>query len=246
MILGKKVLFIGDIHGRTDWEKMIGEALPRFYHIVFLGDYVDSFDIRPVEIFQNLKKILGYKKKYPDRITLLLGNHDFAYIDEHHQTSGYNFQAAVDYRPFFLENHEYFDVAWGYTNDKGKYTLATHAGLTLRYYNNYILPLLKDPESLINKLSDGRADELKIHEILNYLRNDKILWKVGSVRGGMGTPGPLWADITELLDEPYKGINQIVGHTATGTVYMTHNDGDFIVKVDGDYGKKTANILINL
>lgn len=243
----KKVLTIGDIHGRTDWEKMVLEALKNFYHIVFLGDYVDSFNIRPVEIFHNLKKIAGYKRKYPDRITLLLGNHDFAYIDEHYQTSGYNFQAAMDYRPFFLENHEIFDVAWGYTNPAThKYTLFTHAGLTLRFYNNYVLPLLKDPESALYKLTEGKGLELDYHEILNFMRNEKILWKVGNARGGMGTPGPLWADYNELVEENMPGINQVFGHTATGTLSISIQKDDLLVKVDGDYGDKTANILLTL
>jgi len=245
--MDKNVQIIGDIHGRSDWEKILGIALPKFYHIVFLGDYVDSFDIRPRLILDNFRKILGYKKKYPDRITLLLGNHDYAYIDDHITTSGYNHIWALAYKEFFQKNREYFDVAWGHTNNKDKYTLATHAGLTQRFYNNYILPSLKDSNSKINKLTNGRAGELKLHEIINLMRDDQILWKVGGVRGGAGTPGPLWADYTELLDEPYVGINQVFGHTAIGSVSISLNNGeDLLIKVDGELAKGTSNILLKL
>lgn len=245
----KHVLFIGDVHGRTDWEKMLTMALPKFYHIVFLGDYVDSFDIRPVEIQHNLKKIIGYKKKYADRITCLLGNHDFAYIGDHFQTSGYNHHAAMDYKQFFQENHELFDVAWGYdsgTVPNPKYTLATHAGLTLTYYNNYVKTLIEDPESQLNKLANGKAAELPLHKVLNFMRNDEILWKVGYDRGGMGTPGPLWADFKELKLDPYPGITQVFGHSAYDTTTIDVVKGNMLVKVDGSMTKGTSNILMNI
>lgn len=245
----KHILFIGDVHGRSDWEKMITMALPKFYHIVFLGDYVDSFDINPVEILHNLKKIIGYKKKYSERITLLLGNHDYAYIDDHFQTSGYNHHAAMDYKKIFQDNHELFDVAWGYeggTVAEPKYTLATHAGLTLTYYNNYVKTLIEDPESKINKLTGGKTDKLQFHQVLNLMRNEDILWKVGADRGGMGTPGPLWADFKELKEDPYPGINQVVGHSAYDTTTIDIVKGNMLVKVDGSMTKGTSNILMNL
>lgn len=241
----KHVLFIGDVHGRTDWEKIVMMALPKFYHIVFLGDYVDSFDIRPVHILHNLKKILGYKKKYSDRITCLLGNHDFAYIGNHFQTSGYNMHASIDYQAFFNENHEYFDVAWGYQGYK-KYTLATHAGLTLTYYNNYVKKLIEDPDSKLNKLAGGDASKLELHKVLNLMRHEDILWKVGYDRGGMGTPGPLWADFKELKQDPYPDIDQVFGHTAIDTTTLDFVKGNMLVKVDGSMSKSTSNILINL
>lgn len=245
--MGKTVLFIGDIHGRTDWEKMISHALPKFWHIVFVGDYVDSFNIRPVEILHNLKKIIGYKKKYPDRITLLLGNHDYAYIDNHDQTSGYDHHVAFDYKQIFQENYDLFQVAWAYYNEvTQKYTLATHAGITLTYYNNYIKPLIEDPTSIVNKVRSNNDEYPALHEVLNLMRNEEILWKVGYDRGGMGTPGPLWADYNELIADPYPGINQVFGHSAVGTVTVNQINNDLIVKVDGSIMKSTANIILNL
>jgi len=243
----KKILFIGDIHGHDTWKKIVHDALPKFYPIVFLGDYVDSFSVKPVLILHNLKEIINYKKKYPDRITLLLGNHDYAYIDDHNRVSGFNWQMWQDYKQMFQENYDLFQVAWGYTNwETKKYTLATHAGLTLTYYNNYIKTLIQDPESILNKLSDGKADQLQLHEILNFMRNEDTLWKVGKRRGGMGTPGPLWADYVELLDDPYTGINQVFGHTASGSISVDQFGDDLIAKIDHTGVNGTAHILLNL
>ena len=243
----KRCLFIGDIHGNTGWEKLILEAFSKSYHIIFLGDYVDNENIRPVEILHNLKKIIGYKKKRPDKITLLLGNHDFAYIDAHYHTSGFNWHVWQDYKKIFSDNKDLFQVAWGYTNPKThKYTLATHAGLTSTYYNNFIKPIIEDPKSLLNKLTDGKADKLQLHEVFNYLRNDEILWKVGSYRGGSGTPSILWADYLELLEDRYEGINQIFGHTAAGTISVDQFGDDLVAKIDGYYNKQLAHILLNI
>lgn len=241
-----KVLFVGDIHGRNDWEYMVKNSLLKFHKIVFLGDYVDSFDVNPVIILDNLKNIIEYKEKYPKEITLLLGNHDFAYIDQHCGTSGYNWRCAYDYRQLFLQKHNLFQVAWGYKNsDTNRYTLATHAGLTTTYYNNYIKPKLDNPESALNKFLDGIKTK-HLHKILNYMRNDQDLWKVGAMRGGMGTPGPLWADYDELIKDNYKGINQVFGHTAENTICINNIDGDLLVKVDGNLKGSTASIILDL
>ena len=245
--MSNKILVIGDIHGRTDWEKIVMEALPKFYHIVFVGDYVDSFHLKPAEILYNLKKIVGYKKKYKDRITLLLGNHDYAYIDNHFNTSGYQMHASFDYQDFFKKNYDLFQVAYGFTNDiTQRYTLITHAGLTKTYYNNYILPLIENEEGYLYKVTNGKCADMKLHKILNFMRDDKILWKVGSERGGMGTPGPLWAHQSELLEDHYPGINQVYGHTAMDTVVIKMSKGDLLIKVDGSMSKCTPSVLIDL
>ena len=80
MAFNKKILFIGDVHGRDGWIDIANEALRNFRHVVFLGDYVDSFHLRPVIIKHNLEAIIGFKIQNPDKVTLLLGNHDWAYI----------------------------------------------------------------------------------------------------------------------------------------------------------------------
>ena len=234
-----KLLCIGDVHGRDDWEDIIAESLSKFHKIVFVGDYIDSFHISAAEQMYNLKRIIEYKKKYSDVITLLLGNHDIAAIDGRSSISGYQFHYASEYRQIFKENHELFQVAQGYINPvTNRYTLVTHAGLTMTYYNKYMLPLINDKES--------HLDKLELHEVLNFMRNNDILWKVGSMRGGTGTPGPLWADYVEFLDDPYTGINQIFGHTAAGTVEVTMIGDDLIAKVDGNLKGRTANILLNI
>ena len=58
-----KTLFIGDIHGLAEWDNIALAGLKQFYEIVFLGDYVDSFFVRPVEQLANLKNLCTFIRK---------------------------------------------------------------------------------------------------------------------------------------------------------------------------------------
>jgi len=247
--MSKKVLFIGDVHGLSEWRELALDALKNFYEIVFLGDYVDSFHVRPIVQLENLKAIIAFvRKRSKDNVTLLLGNHDYAYLNQHYTTSGYQFTQAPEYYKLFHDNIDLFKVAWGYRDENDKYTLATHAGLTKTYWNCYILPLFEEGKFLHSLLGEDKPfEKIEIHEILNYLRDkDEILWKVGSMRGGVGTPGPLWADYLEFMEDPYEDINQVFGHTPKISVTMDKNGDDFYVCVDSWGNKKQASIVISL
>ena len=258
-----KVLFIGDIHGRTDWNKYAGEAMKAGYEIVFLGDYVDSFDVEPYKIEQNLLQIIAFKKRAEKRkawvtkVTLLIGNHDYAYISEKN-CSGHEEGWAQRYKEIFDQNWDLFDIAWGYNAPfTQQYTLASHAGITESFWRHYIsrseLPHYEFVQKILGKdcfdirmEKDKAIHKTPMHEILNVLK-DKfgLLWKVGSERGGSGTPGVLWADLNELKKDPYPGIDQIVGHTGwhSSEFYHFNNGDNFIMKVDG-IGKETQRIIL--
>jgi len=69
----KKVVFVGDTHGDLEAsQKVIKEYLKPGNKIVFLGDYVD----RGPKSKENLDFLLETKKKYPNQIYLLQGNHE--------------------------------------------------------------------------------------------------------------------------------------------------------------------------
>src|ERR1700748_2969021 len=72
-----KHVIIGDLHGRTIWERV---NFSNYQKAVFLGDYVDSFTRSDGVILDNLKNIIALKKQYPEKIVLLLGNHDVQYL----------------------------------------------------------------------------------------------------------------------------------------------------------------------
>jgi len=245
-----KVLFIGDIHCNNDWEKIVHENLITNFvdHVVFLGDYLDSFTINGHVCKENLRKFFAYAKEMGDKCSVLLGNHDYAYIQNRTGITGYNYPFAEMYRQLFSQYKDILKIAWGYENPTThKYTLATHAGLTYTYWRRYLLTILQDPDTFIRKIVDVDPVTLPLHEILNYMIDKPdILWKVGSHRGGAGTGGVLWADYLEIIEDRYPGINQVFGHTPKASVQVNTMDDDLIVCCDSWMNKRTAHIVLTL
>jgi len=77
-----KITTISSLHGSQVWKSIIPEDWDR---MVFIGDYVDSSDYDAKEIKQNLEEIINLKKRFPEKIILLWGNHDLAYFYGGHE-----------------------------------------------------------------------------------------------------------------------------------------------------------------
>ena len=71
-----KIIVVPDLHGKTVWKQI--EPL-NYDKIVYIGDYLDSWTATNQEIENNLLDIIELKKKYPDKVILLLGNHELSY-----------------------------------------------------------------------------------------------------------------------------------------------------------------------
>ena len=91
----KKIITIGDLHGRTVWKEFedikfllyaepgaagYGGFVPECYKYVFIGDYCDSFTETSDKIKDNLLELIRFKTLYPDHVILLWGNHDYQYL----------------------------------------------------------------------------------------------------------------------------------------------------------------------
>ncbi len=69
----RTIVFVGDTHGdREATEAVLARFLLPDHTIVFLGDYVD----RGPDSTGNLALLLATKLSYPERIVLLMGNHE--------------------------------------------------------------------------------------------------------------------------------------------------------------------------
>ena len=83
-----KIIVIGDIHGRDIWKEIVKQEYDK---VIFLGDYLDSYDLPVDKQRQNLIDILEFKANNRDKVELLIGNHDFQYLPGINETySGYN------------------------------------------------------------------------------------------------------------------------------------------------------------
>jgi len=70
---GKTIVFVGDTHGdREATERVLSRFLSPEHVLVFLGDYVD----RGPDSEGNLKLLLETKLAHPERVFLLMGNHE--------------------------------------------------------------------------------------------------------------------------------------------------------------------------
>ncbi|MEO6132662.1 MAG: metallophosphoesterase [Saprospiraceae bacterium] len=75
-----KLIALGDTHGRPYWKDIVRYQV--YDKIVFIGDYFDTKEeISAEEQISNFKEICAFKRTNPDKVILLLGNHDFHYLD---------------------------------------------------------------------------------------------------------------------------------------------------------------------
>lgn len=216
------ILIIPDVHGRTFWKNAVRghETHP----IVFLGDYLDPYhdpfglyepqdDFRPEAVIENFKEILELKRSAPERVTLLLGNHDCEYL------YGRNVcDCRCDYanyeliRKLFRENKDLFQLA-AETCRGGKHFVFVHAGFSRGWMDRYVKGwTAENMVRELNRLNDEALDaptpeETSFAEALSL--TDRL-------RGGDAEyASPVWIDALSLHEGPQiSEVIQIVGHTA--------------------------------
>lgn len=197
-----RIITIGDIHGHDSWKPVIEDVLEgKFDKVICTGDYTDSFSISNETMINNLLELIKLKSFYPDKIELLVGNHEMhymlrqAHVSNPYLCSGYRRDFHFDVYPIFKENFNKFKLAHQIDN-----YLWTHAGIHQGWYNMHYKDVsLKDIGDKLNE--DFENEKPRIFE-------------VGWMRGGVhDVGGPLWADKRMTSKKPLKGLHQIVGHT---------------------------------
>lgn len=244
----KKILTIGDIHGRSIWKDKLfgslrefnswayeveagaGEVLADLYPIstydkvIFIGDYVDSFTIGNAEMLRNLEDIILVKRAFPDKVVLLLGNHDVQYIKMNLYCSGYRPEMRFDFNRVFNANLDLFKIAHyeELPNSDGRKIrkiLWTHAGVT----QGWLSVLNKNFSNKNHRHYDIMKDYVNssIDQKLNFSWELGLdcLHDVDSNSGGTSVwSGPLWVRPRTLYQENIPGIDQIVGHTPKSSI----------------------------
>jgi predicted phosphodiesterase len=198
-----RILTIGDVHGRDSWKDVIGHE-HEYDTIIFIGDYLDSFTHTPSECYLNLVEIVRWKDKFPDKIKLLVGNHDYQYFmlgrvqnQNALWCSGFKTECQWQIKQLYDENEYKFTLAYQHGN-----ILWTHAGITQGFWDSQLARLYND--------------DWGIDEFLNtlYRQINGSLTHCSKYRGGWHAHGgPLWADWRELVNNPFGKLHQIVGHS---------------------------------
>jgi len=193
-----KIVSIGDTHGIDILPEI---NIVNYDKIIFVGDYMDSFTVSGPTQIDNLLKIIELKLTYPEKVELLLGNHDIQYYLHDSllylvRASGYNPITKFDAYDVFTKHKDLFKIAWQYDN-----YIWTHAGIHKGWYNDTFKRF-----DIHKTLADSLNFELE--------EQNPVLWWCSLQRGGSHkTPGPLWADKIETWRKPLPGFHQIVGHT---------------------------------
>lgn len=212
-------LIIPDVHGRTFWRNPVMETLQDTEaKIIFLGDFLDPYphewsedvDYRK-ESIERLKEIIDLKSKYPERITLLIGNHDCGYcIDDGICSSRMDYYNRGTIERLFRENWEMFQLADS-SDIAGKHFIFSHAGIL----KGWVKKVWGDEE--MNSPGFDIIDELNNAWLTNHYGILNALGIYDRYRGwgGYDYGSPVWSDIrswVKITPEETFGFN-IVGHT---------------------------------
>ena len=199
----QRLIVIGDTHGLATWQQIV-QAHPDA-SFVFLGDYCDPYTfykIKDEQVIEQLEAIILFKKTNPDRVTLLLGNHDVHYFKKQSsEGSRYNVNLMHDLKNLYTVNESLFQVA----HQHGR-LLFTHAGISYPWFTQSFQGNLNLP--IASQLQDRREDS--------------SLFYCGAARGGLELFGGIfWADKDELC-QILPGFVQVVGHTRVPYIKVSH------------------------
>ena len=207
MTIGEEqaLIIIPDVHGRPFWR--YPAVTYRKANFVFLGDYLDPYGhdfIDDEKAFEGLVDILAFKKANPNRVTLLLGNHDMHYLSEDIiKGSRYDEVNAERNRAFFTSNRDSFQIAFE-TSVNGMRYLFSHAGVGRMWIKRYA------------HLKDEDITASWLNKCLNSYDFTEALNEVSFERGGEDQFGSMiWADAREQLvtTNVMMDMTQIFGHT---------------------------------
>ena len=194
-----KTIFIGDIHGRDIWKKIVeSEKADR---VVFIGDYFDSFDIGSAEQQYNFKEIIEFKEKGECEVIMLIGNHDFHYINTYEVYSGFQRSAGPAIQLLIKENLHHLQMCYEMDN-----ILCSHAGIGYDWLVNQ------------NKYKEGESISNFVNEIWKYKPRNFEFNGIFDPTGDDIMQTPIWIRPISLmsgnkntfLNDQY---NQVVGHT---------------------------------
>lgn len=208
----KRIFVVPDVHGRTEWEKPAREFLRENTHgtVVFLGDYVDSFNIPGFKQVANLCTILDFKEQNMDNVVLLLGNHDFPYMyydpsgATGYRCSGYQELLAPELYKLYNDHCALFQLAY-----QTSIYLFVHAGVT-RFWLEHNEKALQN----IAELAEAQSLADLLNACLLTQQGRDMLWQVSRASGGYNpVDGPVWVRPQLLGQGVVSNYIQIVGHT---------------------------------
>ncbi len=198
----RKIIAIGDIHTSNRWKEVI-EREKNADKIIFIADYFDTYNkgVSITEEIHNAKEIVSYKLENPDKVILLIGNHDYHYLPNVSESySGFKSSLKLNLINFWNENLKYFKMCH-IEND----IIFTHAGVSKSWLKRFdIKQDSKNLEQDINELFKSKPDAFNFSGYNPY--------------GDDVSQSPIWIRPKSLLKDGIDNYTQIVGHTSMSEI----------------------------
>lgn len=197
-----RTVVIGDIHARNVWKKIVEKEAGKADHIIFIGDYFDTYDdVSTEKQIENFKSILRLKDSLQCKVTLLIGNHDYHYLGfGNARYSGYQEEDALKIRKI-LKEAIMRDKLKICVFDEGY--LISHAGFTSQWCDRYKVNTPQDINNLFSICPEAFA----------FCKEDT------SGFGEHPLQGPLWVRPKTLNAHRLLPAMQIVGHTHSNPIH---------------------------
>lgn len=218
-----KTLIIGDIHGRMKWKNIISNEI--YDRIIFVGDYFDTHDkdYSTNRQIENFKEIIAFKKANMDKVVLLIGNHDYHYMDGIiEKYSGYQIRYSEEIGKELGQalSEDLLQMCFSFDD-----ILVSHAGVTNTWCKNNDIDKLNVVQS-INDLFKTSPSSFSFAMGENY-----------SQIGDDITQSPIWVRPRSLHQDQIEGYKQIVGHTQARFLMVSETSPIICVDTLGTSGE---------
>lgn len=226
-----KILILPDTHGRQFWKDACLNHKDEFEKIVFLGDYVSPYpyeDITNKKAIEVFEEVLKFKMGNKDKVVLLMGNHDWSYINSNIcecRTDHFNWGKLND---MLLSNIKLFDLAWE-TKIGDKRFFFSHAGVRKGWFDRWVKDKLfkwdsdeLPPADYFNNLFHAAYDDERNFDTKSTQDFERAIGIYSIYRGwdGWDDGSIVWADIREYargeegtLNNDYDNVVFVCGHT---------------------------------
>lgn len=228
-----KLVVIGDIHGHSSWKDVLENENNEFDKVIFLGDYLDGFNVSIKNMQKNFYEILDYKQEQSDKCILLLGNHDWHYVSFGERYSGWKNDTFRWANLKLKECLQEEVIKIVHIEDD---ILFSHAGLTKSWLKHWFES--NNPE---------KVKCINYNDISPSALNFTFMGG-GDVYGDSVYSSPIWVRPASLLLDRVDKYKQVVGHTMMKSIISKDNvwfcdtmPREYLVIQNGEFIIKTLN-----
>lgn len=207
-----KTIVLGDIHGGRKWKEVVNKENPD--RVIFLGDYFDNYEETTAEDqMNNFMDIIELKKTSGKEVIILIGNHDYHYLEPDFPYTGFQEGAGVAIGWLLKDNLHHMQICYFMDN-----VLFTHAGVTNEFLRQ-----------------TGWGDESIPHFLIDLFHFKRRAFQFISGYDKYGDnifQSPIWVRPRSLVANSKFGLTQVVGHTKQPQIMQVKNKKDMYYFID--------------